>query len=223
MPRDIALSPLLAVDILEQRGASDYIGEPVTQIQHMTQCGYFAYMAMLEKPNDYPLETVLSAALHDLGHLLNSSDFSPAVKLEDMIDPETSCNLGRRSHEHVGAAFLRLTGYPYPIPDLVESHVDAKRYRVAKDKAYADKLSEASKRTLLLQGGMMNLEECLRFEANPLCHDRLLLRQCDEKSKETTLSYGPVDIKAYWERKEPLPYVPDLNSYRQLIKELLCK
>ena len=212
-----------AVDILEQRGASDYIGEPVTQIEHMTQAGYFAYRAMLEKPSEYPLQFVVSCVLHDVGHLLHSSDFPTNVKLEDMIDPETSCNLGIKSHEHVGAAFLRLTGYPYPIPDLVGSHVDAKRYRVAKDKAYADKLSEASRRTLLLQGGPMDSEECLRFESNPLCHDRLLLRQCDEKSKETTLSYGPVDIKACWERKEPLPYVPDLNSYRQLIEELLCQ
>ena len=44
-------------------GNEDYIGEPVSQIEHMCQC---AQLAEKEKYDD---EVILAAFFHDIGHL----------------------------------------------------------------------------------------------------------------------------------------------------------
>lgn len=216
-----------ALDILEERGTSDYIGEEVTQLQHACQAGYFAYNAMIEKRRNGEsisdreiLDLLIAGVTHDLGHILRMSDFPTEISLENMIDPETSCNLGVRSHEYIGAEFLRLLHFPYPIADLVAAHVSAKRFRVSKDENYANQLSDASKRTLKLQGGPMSPEECRKFEEHPLCGKRLLLRQCDELSKVTDIKYGPVDILALLKDNKSLQCVPDLDSYRHVLEKI---
>lgn len=47
--------------------------------------------------------------------------------------------------------------------EIVKNHVNAKRYLVTKNPEYYDKLSEASKGTLVHQGGKMNEEEFNKF------------------------------------------------------------
>ncbi len=49
--------------LYEQHGTADYIGEPVSQIEHMSQT---AQLAMAEGFDD---EVVLAAFFHDIGHL----------------------------------------------------------------------------------------------------------------------------------------------------------
>lgn len=49
--------------VYEQHGMADYIGEPVSQIEHMSQT---AQQAMAEGFDD---EVVLAAFFHDIGHL----------------------------------------------------------------------------------------------------------------------------------------------------------
>ncbi|MDP2147097.1 MAG: phosphohydrolase, partial [Pseudomonas sp.] len=49
--------------LYEQHGAADYIGEPVSQIEHMSQA---AQLAMAEGFDD---EVVLAAFFHDIGHI----------------------------------------------------------------------------------------------------------------------------------------------------------
>ncbi|MGZ3901839.1 MAG: hypothetical protein ACXVDC_16045, partial [Bacteroidia bacterium] len=44
-------------------GNEDYIGEPVSQIEHMCQC------AQLAEKEKYDEEVILAAFFHDLGHL----------------------------------------------------------------------------------------------------------------------------------------------------------
>lgn len=49
--------------LYERHGADDYIGEAITQIEHMSQA---AELAMAEGFDD---EVVLAAFFHDIGHL----------------------------------------------------------------------------------------------------------------------------------------------------------
>ncbi len=51
--------------------------------------------------------------------------------------------------------------------DCVRYHVDAKRYLCATRPSYFERLSDASKHSLNLQGGPMNDEEIRKFEKNP--------------------------------------------------------
>jgi predicted HD phosphohydrolase len=66
----------------------------------------------------------------------------------------------------------------------VEYHVQAKRYLTFKEPGYYQRLSEASRRTLEYQGGVMTAEEAEAFERDPLCAVSLLMRQWDEQAKE---------------------------------------
>lgn len=218
-----------AITVMRERGTGDYIGESVTQIEHVSQAGYFAFNYILNQTGSEceRKKFVVAAFFHDIGHLLMTSDFSRfsmeggLVKIEDMIDPETSCNLGVLSHEHIGAAFLRLLQFPTPIPELVESHVDAKRYRVGKDPVYANQLSDASRRTLNLQGGPMDFEERNIFESSPHFSNKLALRQCDEKAKETTIPYGEVDLNDHWNRRDMLSVIPSVASFEKFFSVVL--
>lgn len=149
----------------QKYGASDYIGEPVTQIEHMTQGAMFA-----EQDGKRP-EIVIAMFLHDIGHLLQEDN------------PDMMGELGVKNHETLGRRFLEELGIPEPIPELVENHVKVKRYLVAVNPSYYNKLSEASKKTLEYQGGRMNDMEVKEFLKNPLFEDSLLVRSYDEKSK----------------------------------------
>lgn len=146
-------------------GASDYIGEPVTQIEHMTQGAMFA-----EQDGKKP-EIVIAMFLHDIGHLLKENN------------PNMMGELGVANHETLGRKFLEELGIPEPIPELVENHVKVKRYLVAVNPSYYQKLSDASKKTLEYQGGPMNDMEVQEFLKSPLFEDSLLVRSYDEKSK----------------------------------------
>ena len=76
---------------------------------------------------------ILSALLHDIGHL----QYQHSEKMG---------RYGVRGHERLGAYYLNTLGFSSVVAELVGLHVDAKRYRVAKDASYAGMLSPASKR-----------------------------------------------------------------------------
>lgn len=157
----------MVFDLYRKFGEEDYIGEPVSQIEHMSQS---AQIAEKEGHDD---EVILAAFFHDIGHLcVNQGDF------------ETMDGYGILSHEKIGADFLRDLGFPERIAKLVENHVQAKRYLTYRDPAYFDKLSEASRKTLEFQGGKMNKEEAVAFETDPLFELSLKMRTWDEMAKE---------------------------------------
>lgn len=162
----------------ETYGNRDYIGEPVTQEQHMVQGAMFA-----EKDNRKP-EIVLAMLFHDIGHLL---EFEVKDENEKMGD------LGVMHHECKGRHFLEAIGIPYPIPNLVENHVKVKRYLVGKNPEYYEKLSPASKKTLAYQGGPMNPEEIKNFESDPIFSESLLVREYDEMSKVPNMKIKSLD------------------------------
>jgi phosphonate degradation associated HDIG domain protein len=159
-----------------QRGSDDYIGEPVSQIEHMSQS---AELALAEGYDD---EVVLAAFFHDIGHICET-DLSAA----DMG------GYGVASHERVGADYLRKCGFSERVARLVEYHVQAKRYLTLRQPDYYQQLSEASRRTLEYQGGVMSEAEADAFERDPLCSVSLRMRQWDEMAKE--MNVPVIDLK----------------------------
>ncbi len=150
--------------LYERYGAADYIGEPVSQIEHMSQA---AQCAMAEGFDD---EVVLAAFFHDIGHLCGDGH-------------ENMGGYGVVSHERLGADYLRRAGFSERVARLVEYHVQAKRYLTFCQPDYYARLSEASRRTLGYQGGVMSAEEAHAFEQDPLCAVSLRLRHWDEQAK----------------------------------------
>jgi len=151
--------------LYERFGDHDYIGEPVSQIEHMSQA---AQRAMAEGVDD---EVVLAAFFHDIGHICGDG----AANMD---------GFGVVSHERLGADYLRRLGFSERLARLVEYHVQAKRYLTLKEPGYYQRLSEASRRTLEFQGGVMSAQEAIAFEQDPLWAISLRLRHWDEQAKE---------------------------------------
>ena len=163
-------------DLYETHGHADYIGEPVSQLEHMWQAAALAEAAGADE------EVVLAAFFHDLGHLC-----APATAADSMD------GFGAVDHERLGADYLRARGFSARVARLVESHVQAKRYLTYKYPSYLRQLSEASRATLTFQGGVMSAAEAAAFEQDPDADLMLQLRRWDEEAKETDLPVGRLD------------------------------
>jgi 2-amino-1-hydroxyethylphosphonate dioxygenase (glycine-forming) len=174
------------MSLFEKYGDEDYDGEPVSQASHMIQCATLA----MNKGED--TELVLGAFLHDIGHLLKHEQQTEAMG-----------NYGVVNHEGIGAEYLRTKSFSGRICAVVEKHVDAKRYLVATEPGYREKLSEASLKTLEYQGGPMNKEEVTVFKQQPFFKDIIKVRLWDEQAKDT--------------KAVTLP----LNHFAELIREYL--
>ncbi|SDL85806.1 phosphonate degradation operons associated HDIG domain protein [Catalinimonas alkaloidigena] len=175
------MNPELLIDkiftLYELHGHDDYIGEPVSQLEHMAQA------AQLAEREGFDEEVILAAFFHDIGHLCASSS---AAQMD---------GYGVVSHEKIGADFLRAHGFSERVARLVEGHVQAKRYLTYKYPDYYNRLSEASQQTLRFQGGRMSPDEAEQFEVSPLFGVSLRMRHWDEEAKEEHL---PVpDLKRY--------------------------
>ena len=164
-------------ELYNKYGKYDYIGEKVSQVDHMIQA------AMLAENDNQNLNVVLACFLHDIGHLIG-------------IDKQLeSDEFGTFNHESVGATYLKNLGFLYPIPELVVNHVSAKRYLTYKYPEYYAKLSNASKNTLKQQGGPMSFEEANEFENNPLFEVSLKMRKFDELAKVENME---IKSKSYY-------------------------
>lgn len=153
-------------DLYHRYGQADYIGEPVSQIEHMSQS------AQLAIEGNYDDEVILAAFFHDIGHICVQA-----------TDEQSMAGYGVKSHEKIGADYLRAKGFPERVAKLVENHVQAKRYLTYKYPAYFENLSEASRKTLEFQGGVMSPHEAEAFESDPLFDLSVLLRKWDEEAK----------------------------------------
>ena len=173
--------------LLLSKGSENYFSEPVTQLEHALQTAHFA-----SQHTDNPL-VIIAALLHDIGHLLESSS-------------ETAhSELGHQNHDFLGAAYLKTLGFRKDVTYLVANHVKAKRYLVTTDPEYRSNLSEASKQTLILQGGSMWPDEISRFESEPEMDLMILIRICDEMAKVPGLTVYPLEyyrpmIETYLEK-----------------------
>ena len=153
--------------LYEKYGAADYIGEPVSQIEHMCQS------AQLAEAEGYDDEVILAAFFHDIGHLY-----------EHIADVRSMQGYGVEDHEELGYAYLKEKGFSEKIARLVKSHVPAKRYLTYKYPDYYNRLSQASKVTLEKQGGKMNTDEAAKFEGDELFELFILIRKWDDLAKE---------------------------------------
>lgn len=171
-------------DFMMRRGQTFY-DESVTQLEHALQCANQARI------NDSTATQVTSALLHDLGHFLLDEHNADTAFLADDLN-----------HEAVGADFLE-PFFPDAVTTPVRLHVPAKRYLCTTDAAYYDGLSEASKRSLRVQGGVMSDEERSAFERIPHFEDALSLRRWDDLAKVRNLD------------------IPDLETYREVVENCL--
>jgi phosphonate degradation associated HDIG domain protein len=167
MDREKALEIVEEIfSLYEQHGESDYIGEPVTQLEHMCQA------AELAEEEGYDDEVILAAFFHDIGHLC-----------EFIMPVENMEGVGVLDHESIGQDFLESRGFSKRISKLVRSHVEAKRFLTFKFPDYYSKLSEASKKTLEHQGGRMDAVEAVSFETDPMFNDYIKMRTWDDMAK----------------------------------------
>lgn len=150
--------------IFTELGTQDYLGEDVTMAEHMLQA---AYQAEQMGCDDL---TITGALLHDIGHF--TSAFG-TFSMEDTKD---------RYHEDAGANVLKNL-FPDEVVACVKHHVAAKRYLCATDQGYFDGLSDASKHSLNLQGGVMADDEVKAFQENPHLDRIVTVRRCDDGGK----------------------------------------
>ena len=175
--------------LYRQCGDADYIGEPVSMLEHALQAAHCAQLAKS------PEEEVLGALLHDIGHMIGMEAMSSGN--ETQYKQMDGC--GVMNHENIGAEYVRKAGFSQGVVEIRRGHVAAKRYLCFKNSGYLEKLSDASKVTLGFQGGPMSAKEAQGFEANPYHLAILRMRSFDEAAKV------------------PGRNVPSLDSYRQMM------
>ncbi|MFJ1767619.1 phosphonate degradation HD-domain oxygenase [Amycolatopsis sp. NPDC088138] len=146
-------------------GTEDYLGEAVTQAEHMRQAGALAEAA------GAPDELVAAALLHDVGH------FHGALSGHDLMAGNDN------RHGDSGSAWLGQWFGP-AVTEPVRLHVAAKRYLCAVDPGYHARLSPASVHTLGVQGGPMTEPEAREFEGNPHHAEAVALRRWDDEAKD---------------------------------------
>ena len=112
---------------------------------------------------------------------------------------------GTIDHEKLGADYLREQGFSEKVAQLIENHVNAKRYLVFKNPNYFARLSEASLKTLEFQGGPMTAIEAMAFETNPYFKGILQMRTWDEQAKIPGLPTPDMHpLYGNWERMQRL-------------------
>ena len=151
-------------ELFHTNGADAYLGEAVSQQEHALQTAYLAEQAGADDA------LVVSALLHDIGHLLHGL---PEHIAEKGID-------GR--HEEAGEHWLMHHAEPV-VTEPLRLHVAAKRYLCAVDPDYRALLSPESIKSLQLQGGSYTEDEVNVFEKNPCYQDAVRLRRWDDQAK----------------------------------------
>ena len=144
------------LQLLEALGSvpSEDIGG-LTELDHGLQC---ADRLARRRPLDIELQ--LAGLVHDVGHQFGPDD----------------------RHGEIGGDLVRpLLGER--VAALVAAHVPAKRYLVATDARYAERLSSVSTATLTVQGGPLADAEALAFRALPCFDDAIELRRADDGGK----------------------------------------
>ena len=144
-----------------------YIGEKVTISEHMIQS------AMIAEKAKSSSSLVCACLLHDYGHfILEDPDELVRKKLDG-------------KHEDIGYEYLKKF-FKEDIVKPIKYHVLAKRY-LARNKKYFNLLSDASKISLKLQGGVLNTKESKEFEKKDFFKHSIKLRKFDEVAKRTNI------------------------------------
>ncbi|MDQ6681413.1 MAG: hypothetical protein M3Y67_10695, partial [Pseudomonadota bacterium] len=196
---------MLSIDdialLFARHGAAQYSGEPVTQLEHALQTALFAEQSG-------GTDALVSACLlHDLGHLLHAHGPS-ASEYADRSPEGMGPGLGRHgarapqgetptlrgvddTHQYYALPFLRGL-VPEAVLEPIRLHVDAKRYLCSTDAGYYARLSDDSKRSLVLQGGPFDTAQAAAFLGQPGAPDAVQLRQWDDSAKQAGLATPPL-------------------------------
>lgn len=161
------------------RGETKY-DESVTQNEHALQT------AALAESEQAPVALVVAGLLHDVGHLIVDEHDGQ----EDFLKHDAH-------HERIALRLLS-AWFPPEVTEPISLHVAAKRYLVTVDPDYAHGLSDASTRSLAIQGGPMTPEEVLAFEASPHAEGACRLRRWDDGAKASSA------VTPGWEHYRPL-------------------
>ena len=167
-------------------GHLDY-GENISMQEHMLQA---ACLADKDGAGD---RLIVATLLHDYGHLICNM-------------PNNTFSEGKDNfHEDVGADAIR-AWFDDDIVNAVGLHVAAKRYLCAANVDYFDKLSEASKVTLAIQGGPMSDAEMWKFRERTGYKMAIRVRTYDDRGKSPDmerpdLEYYLPKIRAYGRRR----------------------
>jgi phosphonate degradation associated HDIG domain protein len=162
--------------VFARQGQAQYSGEPVTQLEHALQT------AVLAEASGGDDELVTAALLHDLGHLLSEHGRhgdTPTLRGVDDL------------HQYRVIPFLRGL-FSERVLASIAGHVDAKRWLCAERPAYFDSLSEDSRRSLALQGGIFTGKQAAAFIAQPHAQDAVRLRLWDDLAKQPALNTPPL-------------------------------
>ncbi len=144
-----------------------YIGEKLTTSDHMIQAAMLAEKA---KSKD---DLICSCLLHDYGHFI-------------IEDPnELVINNKDGNHESIGYEYLK-NFFKEEIVMPIKYHVLAKRY-LARNKRYYNSLSNPSKISLKLQGGILSKKESNNFEKTSFFKNSIKLRKFDELAKKANI------------------------------------
>lgn len=167
-----------AVEQIEQlfrdRGDSQYGFEAVSQEEHALQAAMLAEQQRASPP------LIAAALLHDIGHLLH-----------DLPDDATEQGIDDR-HEELGRRWL--TGhFGENVTEPVRLHVDAKRFLCAVEPDYEAGLSEPSRQSMALQGGVMTTDEARAFKSLEFGADAARLRRWDDAAKVVGLATPSVN------------------------------
>ena len=157
-------------------------GEGMDVLSHSVQSAEIAEKLGLDD------ELVMSAFLHDIGHIYPLAN-DEHVEMMDLF--------GARHHEHIAKIFLGSYSLPERLIEPIAMHVDAKRYLCAADHDYINDLSEASRATLMFQGGPMNEQEKSAFEQNEFFNEAIEIRKIDDAAKQENYFVGESKL-SFW-------------------------
>ncbi len=152
------------INLFTNKGSQMYGHESVTQLEHALQCATLAEEACQSN------EIITACLLHDLGHLVHNLGNNASTQGIDDL------------HEHRALPILRKLFEP-AVTEPIRLHVAAKRYLCAVSPTYWERLSNESKRSLELQGGIFSLEAASGFIRQAYAKDAVQLRMYDDQAK----------------------------------------
>ena len=135
--------------------------------------------AMLAEKSKSNNDLICSCLLHDYGHFI-------------IDDPDELVKNDKDGyHESMGYEYLK-SFFKKEIVEPIKYHVLAKRY-LARNKKYYNLLSDASKISLKLQGGILNKKESNEFEKMSFFKNTIKLRKFDELAKKTNIKIKSIN------------------------------
>ncbi len=159
---------------LFERFGSERYGEDVSLENHMLQTA--AQAEAMAAPD----HVVVAALLHDVGHFLHADSRVAVAQGRDL------------EHEALGAAWLS-QAFGDDVTAPIALHVEAKRYLCAVEPEYHAQLSQASRDSLEVQGGVMSSEDASSFAQHPAFEAAVLLRRCDDRGKDAFVQPQPLE------------------------------